>query len=283
MKGKRNKLLRAIRDRLRDLRMEALKEKVSAVEGCKDSAKTFQAIREVKDFGKKKEKLIVNNDQGERIMDDVETAEYVRTYFVSQFSDVSRSPLEAHAPTISPQPLEKPIESSEVNAAIRKLKKRRAIGLDNLCAELLKHGPPELSDILADIYNKAMARGEDLGLGLGKLVTLPKPGKPAGPVKNIRPIVLLPLLRKLLSLIILERIRQPVDAFLSPAHSGFRSGRSCTDVVWAHRWLVAKTLRYKEVVNILGIDMSRRRSFRPRSKKNAAQSHWTDLEAQSYE
>ncbi len=39
----------------------------------------------------------------------------------------------------------------------------------------------ELSDILADIYNKAMARGEDLGLGLGKLVTLPKPGKPAGP------------------------------------------------------------------------------------------------------
>jgi hypothetical protein len=43
---------------------------------------TFQAIREVKDFGKKKEKLIVNNDQGERIMDDVEAAEYVRTYFV---------------------------------------------------------------------------------------------------------------------------------------------------------------------------------------------------------
>ncbi len=90
-------------------------------------------------------------------------------------------------------------------------------------------------------------------------------------------------MRKLLSLIILERIRQPVDAFLSPAHSGFRSGRSCADVVWAHRWLVAKTLRYKVVVNILGIDMSRRRSFRPRSKENAAQSHWTDLEAQSYE
>ena len=92
---------------------------------------------------------------------------------------------------------------------------------------------------------------------MGKLVTLQKPGKPAGPVKNIRPIVLLPLLRKLLSLIILERIRKPVNEFLSPSHSGFRSGRSCADVVWAHRWLIAKTLRYKVVVNILGIDMSR--------------------------
>ncbi len=103
MKQKRNELLRAIRDRVRNLRMEALKDKVSAVDRCKDSAKTFQAIREVKDFGKKKEKLVVNNDHGERIMDDVKAAEYVRTYFVSQFSDVNRLPLEAHQPSPQPQ------------------------------------------------------------------------------------------------------------------------------------------------------------------------------------
>ncbi len=34
--------------------------------------------------------------------------------------------------------------------------------------------------------------------------------------------------------VILEKVRQPVDAFLSLSHSGFRSGRSCADVVWAH-------------------------------------------------
>ena len=181
--------------------MEAIKDKVSAVERCKDSAKTFQAIREVKEFDKKKEKLIVNNDQGERIIDDIDAAEYVRTCFVSQFSDENRVSSEAHQ--TSPKSLEKPIESSEVDAAIRKLKNQKAVGLDNLCAELLKHGPPEL----------AMARGDDLGLGLGKLVTLQKAGKPAGPVQHIRPVVLLPLLRKLLSLIILERIRKPIDEF----------------------------------------------------------------------
>ena len=52
-----------------------------------------------------------------------------------------------------------------------------------------------------------MSLGEDLELGLAKLVTLQKPGKPVGPVKNIRPIALLPLLRKIISLITLARIR----------------------------------------------------------------------------
>ncbi len=93
------------------------------------------------------------------------------------------------------------------------------------------------SAIIADVINKAMANGEAL--------ELEKPGNPARPVKNIRPIVLLPLLRKLLSIIVLNRIREAVDMYLSPAQSGFRCGRSCADIVWAHRWLVAKTLRYK--------------------------------------
>ena len=93
-------------------------------------------------------------------------------------------------------------------------------------------------------------------MGLAKLVTLQKPGKPAGPVKNIRPIALLPLLRKILSLITLFRIHGVVDTYLSPAQSGFRVGRSCADIVWAHRWLIAKSLRYKVIIHILGLDMS---------------------------
>ncbi len=85
--------------------------------------------------------------------------------------------------------------------------------------------------IIADVLNKAMANGEDLELGVGKLVMLQKPGKPAGPVKNIRLIVLLPLLRKPLSIIVLNRIRKAADTYLSPAQSGFRCVRSCAGIV----------------------------------------------------
>ena len=141
--------------------------------------------------------------------------------------------------------------------AVQKLKNRRAVGLDALCAELIKNGPPELHSIIADVFNKAMSLGEDLELGLAKLITLPKPGKTPGPVKNIRPIALLPLLRKILSLITLARIFHAVDGYLSHSQAAFRLRRSCADIVWAHRWLAAKALRYKVLVHILGLDMSR--------------------------
>ena len=111
--------------------------------------------------------------------------------------------------------------------------------------------------MLADLLNMSLERNEDLGLGVGMLTTLLKPGKPAGPVENIRPIVLLPLLRKILSLIVLARMRTPINAYLSSSQSAYRAGRSTADIIWAHRWLIAKTLKYRVAIHILGLDMSR--------------------------
>ena len=82
-------------------------------------------------------------------------------------------------------------------------KKESFSGLDGISAELLKAGPSQLSSQLAKALNLALSKNEDLELGLGLLTTLQKPGKPSGPVKNIRPKVLLPLLRKLISLMLL--------------------------------------------------------------------------------
>ena len=114
-----------------------------------------------------------------------------------------------------------------------------------------------IADLLARIIIGSLTHNEDLELGLGILILLQKPGKPCGPAKNIRPIVLLPLLRKIVSLFTLDRIRRPIDAYLSQSHSAYRKGRSASDIVWAHRWLIAKVSKYRVMLHILGIDMSR--------------------------
>ena len=89
------------------------------------------------------------------------------------------------------------------------------------------------------------------------LILVQKPGKPIGPLTSLRPIVLLSVLRKTLSLIVLSRIALKVDDNLSSSQSGFRRGRSTADVVFDYRWLCAKEQRHRVTVEFLGIDLSR--------------------------
>ena len=106
--------------------------------------------------------------------------------------------------------------------------------------------------MLGDLLNMSLERNEYLGRRSGDiLATLLKPStKPVGPVENIRPIVLLVLVRKILSLIVLARMRTPINAYISSSQSAYRIGRSTADIIWAHRWLIAKTLKYRVAIHI---------------------------------
>ena len=89
------------------------------------------------------------------------------------------------------------------------------------------------------------------------LILVQKPRKPTGPLTSLRPIVLLSVLRKTLSLIVLSRIAPKVDEYLSSSQSGFTRGHSTADVVFGYRWLCAKAQRHRVAVKFLGIDLSR--------------------------
>ena len=141
-------------------------------------------------------------------------------------------------------------------SSIRKLHNNRSAGYDNISAELIKYGPENLHNILPTIINEAFEKHADIETGIGILVPLQKPGKVKGPVKNLRPIVLLPIIRKVLSNIVLERIRPKVEDFLSESQSAYRQYRSTSDIVWAYKWLIARTQVYQEQIYITGIDMS---------------------------
>ena len=110
---------------------------------------------------------------------------------------------------------------------------------------------------MAVIFNQALEHHQPLKIGHGTLILLQKPGKPIGALSSLRPIVLLTTLRKVLSLVVLPRITNKVDVYLSTGQSGFRPGRGTADVVFGYRWMAAKSQRYQEAIKILEIDMSR--------------------------
>ena len=106
------------------------------------------------------------------------------------------------------------------------------------------------------MLNDCIENCTDIATGIGLLAPIPKPGKPKGPTKNLRPVTLLPIVRKILSCIVHNRIKPNLKEYLSPAQSAYREGRSTSDIVWAYRWMAAKTQTVKETILVTGIDLS---------------------------
>ena len=92
-------------------------------------------------------------------------------------------------------------------------------------------------------------------LGTGILLPIPTPKKTQGPVKNLRPITLLEVSRKILSKIFMDRTEEKINKHLSQSQSTYTKYRSTTDAVWTHRWMSTKTQIQDIIIFITGIDM----------------------------
>ena len=100
-----------------------------------------------------------------------------------------------------------PFTATEVQAAIRSLKNGKSPGVDGLTAEQLKNCPAVTYEMIADVMNKMAQTGEHpQEIKQGLLIPLQKPGKQKGPPGNLRPIVLLSILRKIVAICLLKRI-----------------------------------------------------------------------------
>ena len=229
-------------------------EIAARVENFHNGAKAFAAIKELKDQAPRS-KVIVHDEMNEIIHDKEKAVEKIASHFKSQFTSKEAEELEPFFG--NPRPLKNPISIEEVENAIRRLKNRKAVGPDALPIEVIKATGKEGAIFIAKVLNKAFEKHESLDVGRGILSAIQKVGKPKGPMSSLRPIVLLTCLRKILSLITLYRIRDKVEVFISPSQAAYRKGRATTDIVWAHRWIIATAIRFKSEIHILGLDMSR--------------------------
>eukprot|EP01034_Spumella_vulgaris_P022573 gene22573-28706_t len=155
------------------------------------------------------------------------------------------------------RPLSEPITTEEIQSSSAKLNNRRATGEDQIPGELLKYGGHQLHELLARLFNFVFTSHTHMdSVGEGVLIPLNKPGK-TPVVTNTRPITLLNTKRKVLSNILLDREYHSISQFVSLEQSGFRRGRSTSDIIWTYRWLIATVQRYDEKFHIMGIDMSK--------------------------
>ena len=153
--------------------------------------------------------------------------------------------------------MNQPFTAEEIKSAIRSLRNNRSAGEDQVKAEILNSAPNIPHELLADIYNNISETGEHPPeLTLGIITPLQKPGKPKGPVQNLRPIMLLSMIRKVLAICMKKRIVDKLDAEVPPSQAAYRVGRSTIEHVFEAKVLVEKAITSANYpIHLLMLDM----------------------------
>ena len=150
-----------------------------------------------------------------------------------------------------------PFTKEEVISAINKLKMNKSPGPDNITPEELKNCPNIVFQKIADIFNKVAIEGDFVKeINEGLLIPLQKPGKPKGELDNLRPVILLNTLRKILCIIMFSRIFYRVDQEIPVSQAAYRPGRSTTENVCCLKFLIDLTEKFTEI-EIMLLDMSK--------------------------
>ena len=252
LKATRNKTSHKIRDLQKRKHTEKLQNIVNRIGKAESSSKMYEAV---KDLNRKSTKpLFVHDKKGKVITSPDEIYKIATDHFTNHFKKDDQEYIERFVG--NPAPMLNPISTDEVSKALSRMTNNRA-AFDEISAECLKYGPPELHEEIKNALNNLIEKHININIGAGKIALLEKPKKPMpGPVKDLRPITLLKVIRKTLSKITLERLKPKMERYLSHSQCAYRGNRSTTDVVWSYRFLLAKVQEYNLTLYSTGIDMT---------------------------
>ena len=213
----------------------------------------YRAVRQLQQ-SKPKKKLVVDGENGQTI-----NAKEQVDIITNHFKGVFHADSEKDIPEVKPSEMKTPFTVEEVQKAVKSLKNNKSAGCDDLKAELIKHSPDTIHQGIADLLNHMAKTGEHpKEIKQGILIPLPKPGKKQGPPQNLRPIILLSILRKILAIIMIRRCANKLDSRIPITQAAYRPGRGTTEQVFTIKTLAEKAITSSHYnLYILLLDMSK--------------------------
>lgn len=254
LKKQRNQLMNNIHEEIGNIRKRKIEREIETIEARKnDSNRMYTAVRNLQRM-QKKAPLVINHESG-ITTDPQKQIEIVTEFFKDMFTDENTKEIE----NIPPKKMREAFTEEEVRKAIKSLKNNKSPGVDEIRAEHLKNGPAIVCQKIADILNTTAETGEHpIEIKTGILVPLQKPGKKKGPPANLRPVILLSLLRKILAICLIRRIGERVDSHIPHTQAAYRAGRGTTEQLLTIKLLAEKaatTPNYE--TSLLMMDMSK--------------------------
>lgn len=225
LRKKRRKLQKEISHKIKQNKEADILSKIEEIENSKDdSTKYFKAIRSLQ--RKEDQTILIKNEKNETILNPVEQEKHIRNYFQKALNMENPEP----AKIITPSIMKTPFTTKEIQANIKYMKKGKSCPSEDIEADLLIASPTCIHESIANIFNEIAETGNlPENLTKANLIPLPKPGKPKGPVANLRPIMLLSTIRKLLAICMLKRIEEKINKYIPPTQAAYRKGRGTSE------------------------------------------------------
>ena len=185
-----------------------------------------------------------------------------RARWAEHFKEILNRPAPQTPPTIPP-PTEllgintNPPSRIEISRAIKSLKTGKAAGPDGIPPEALKADTQTSTEMLYPLLNKVWEQEQvPEDWKKGHMVKLPKKGDMSS-CNNWRGIMLLSIPGKVLTRIILERLKTALDKKLRDEQAGFRQDRSCTDHIATMRIIIEQSLEWQSPLYSVFVDFQK--------------------------
>jgi hypothetical protein len=134
------------------------------------------------------------------------------------------------------------------------MKNGKAAGPDGIPAEALKSDVATTADMLLPLFEKIWEEEEiPTKWKDGHIIKLPKKGDLSS-CENYRGITLLSVPGKVFNRVLLDRMRDAVDARLRDHQAGFRQDKSCIDQITTLRIIVEQSLQWNSLLYINFVD-----------------------------
>lgn len=219
--------------------------------------KQFKELGQLADIRKKGKKEGMNsvvNKDGKECASKEDIAEVFAEFYESLYAKVEEYDYR----------LSEDVESvvavtrDEVRKQLRAMKRNKAADEAGIVAEMLKEGGDDLMDALACLFTEVLKPGAKVPLSWcsSSIRVLFKKGDPKLPA-NYRPVCIIPILYKLFSRIICDRIKDVLLAEQSADQAGFRPGYSCDDHLYTITILAEKASEFNIPLWVAAIDFSK--------------------------
>ena len=224
----------------------------------------FSGLKEIagiRSGGKKKHMSVMRRTDGTEVNEKEDIANVFADFYAELYASQQMEDDEVNAGSVegSEEKDDLPeVTVTEVKNALKKMGRKKAGDAAGIVVEMMQHGGGQLAEVMADLFT-AVLQEKALPPDYWKqavIRVLHKSGDHRDP-GNYRPICILPIMYKVFSKVLCERIGVVLDAAQPVDQAGFRSGYSCEDHLFTITQLAEQTAEYQLPLWVAVIDFKK--------------------------